>query len=276
MCPVCGEKDLASSTVAGLVLQRCRACGLRTSAILGGTGTNYADVDDAAYLRSIGLVRREQAQAIVAFVREHEQNGEWLDVGCGFGYLLEAARASGFRVRGLEPDAKAASAARDRVGNVEQGVLDESTSAADILSTLDVIEHLHDIDAFAELARRKARALWVIKVPSSEGAFFRIAHALRIGSAVKRLWQSEYEHPHRVYFDRPSVTRFLTKHGFAVVAVRYLPEMPTGTVVDRLTLDGRMPRWKARLALPFFFAINVIERLRRKSDAIVVLARMAS
>lgn len=242
------------------------------SAIDGGTGTNYADVDDAAYLQSIGRVRREQGEAIVAFVREHERGGEWLDVGCGFGYVLEAARAAGFRVRGLEPDAKAAKAAHERVGNVEQGVLNESTPAADILSTLDVIEHLPDLNAFAELSKRKARALWVIKVPSSEGAFFRIAHALRIRSAVKRLWQSEYEHPHRVYFDRPSLTRFLTKHDFDVVAVRYLPEMPTSTVVDRLALDGRVPRWKARLALPLFFAVNLLERVRGKSDAIVVLA----
>ncbi len=272
MCPVCGGERFASSTIAGLDLRRCRTCGLRISAIAGGAGTNYADVDDEAYLQSIGRVRREQGQAIVAFVREHERGGEWLDVGCGFGYVLEAARAAGFRVRGLEPDAKAAKAARDRVGNVEQGVLDERTPAADILSTLDVIEHLHDLNAFAELVKRKARAMWVIKVPSSEGAFFRIAHALRIGRAVKRLWQSEYEHPHRVYFDQPSLTRFLTRHEFEVVAVRYLPEMPTSTVVDRLTLDGRVPRWKARLALPLFFAVNLLERMRGKSDAIVVLA----
>lgn len=259
--------------IAGLTIRRCAACGLRTSTIARAGKTNYADVDDDAYLQSIGSVRRAQGEAIVAFVREHHASGEWLDVGCGFGYVLEAARAAGFHIRGIEPDAKAAQAARERVGEVEQGVLEETTTAADVLSTLDVLEHLDDINAFARLVKRKARVLWVIKVPSSEGLFFRVAHALRIGSAVKRLWQSDYEHPHTVYFDLSTLTRFLGNHGFDVVAARYLDEVPTATVVDRLTLDGSMPRWKARLAVPIFFAINVLEHVRGKSDALVMLAR---
>ncbi len=151
-------------------------------------------------------------------------------------------------------------------------MLTEETPEADILSTLDVLEHLDDINAFARLVRRKARTLWVIKVPSSEGLFFKVAHLFRIGSAVRRLWQAEYEHPHTVYFNRLAVTRFLENHGFDVVAVRYLDEVPNGTVADRLALDGRMPRWKARLAVPLVFAINLLERLRGRSDAMVVVA----
>ncbi len=151
-------------------------------------------------------------------------------------------------------------------------MLTEETREADVLSTLDVLEHLEDINAFARLVRRKARALWVIKVPSSEGLFFRIAHLFRIGSAVRRLWQSHYEHPHTVYFNQPALTRFLGNHGFDVVAVRYLDEVPNGTVVDRLSLDGRLPHWRAWLAAPLVFAVNLIERLRGKSDAMVVVA----
>ena len=276
MCPVCGGERFQSRTIADVTIRRCLACGLRVSAIAPGHGTNYADVDGDAYLQSIGRVRRAQGEEIVAVVREHELSGEWLDVGCGFGYVLEAARAAGFRVRGIEPDANAACAARERVGEVEQGVLAETTPPADILSTLDVVEHLDDLNAFASLVKRKTRAVWVIKVPSSEGLFYRVAHAMRIGSAVKRLWQSAYEHPHTVYFDRATLTRFLGNNGFDVIASRYLDEVPTRTVIDRLTLDGRMPRWKAALAVPLFFAINVVERLRGKSDALVVLARPRS
>lgn len=265
-----------TTTVARLTMHRCTSCGLRTMPAAQRRGTSYADVDARAYQQSIGSVRRAQSDELVALVREHGAAGEWLDVGCGFGYVLEAARAAGFRVRGLEPDPVAAEAARERVGDVRQGVLDEHTPVADVLSTLDVLEHLDDIDAFAELVKRKTRAFWLIKVPSSDGLFFRIAHALRIRGAIERLWQSNYEHPHTVYFDESTLARFLRNHGFAVVAVRYLDEVPTRTVVDRLTLAGGMPRWKARLAVPLFFAINVVERLRSKSDALVVLARRAT
>ena len=272
MCAICGEERFDSATVAGVAIRRCPGCGLRTSAIAPGRRINYVDVDEGAYLESIGRVRRKQAEEIVRFVREHGGRGEWLDVGCGYGYVLDAARAAGFAVRGIEPDAKAAAAARERIGNVTQGTLDESTAVADVLSTLDVLEHLEDVNAFARLVAGKAR-LWVIKVPSSEGLFFKVAHALRIGGAVRRLWQSEYEHPHVTYFDRATLTRFLERNGFDVVAARYLDEVPNGTVVDRLTLDGRTPRWQAMLTVPLFFVINLLERMRGKSDALLVLAR---
>ena len=78
---------------------------------------------------------------------------------------------------------------------------------------------------------------------------------------------------HTVYFDLSTLTRFLTGNGFDVVASRYLDEVPAGTVADWLTLDGRMSRWTARVAVPLFFAINLIERMRGKSDALLVLAR---
>lgn len=272
-CAVCGGERFRAKTTADVTVNRCIACGLRMSVIASGRQLNYADVDDQAYLQSIGKVRRAQAAVIVAFVREHGGSGDWLDVGCGYGYVLDAARAAGFAVRGIEPDAKAAAAARERIGNVEQGLLDEQTAPADVLSTLDVIEHLHALDAFAQLAARKTRTFWVIKVPSSDGLFYKVAHALRIGGAVRRLWQSEYEHPHTVYFDEKTLTRFLRRHGFEVVAKRYLDEVPNGTVVDRLTLDGRTPRWKAALAVPVFFTINLVERIRGKSDALLVIAR---
>jgi len=272
-CPVCASRERESKRIAGLAIDRCGACGLRTRFVSQRKGTSYADVERVAYQQSIGVVRRAQAETIVAHVRAHGGEGEWLDVGCGFGYVLDAARQAGFRVRGIEPDAIAARAARERVGNVEQGFLDETTPAADVLATLDVLEHLDDINAFARLVREKVRSLWVIKVPSADGLFFRIAHAFRIRAAVERLWQSSYEYPHTVYFDEATLRRFLDNHGFEAVVVRYLDEVPIGTVVDRLTLAARVPRWMARLAVPLFLAINLIERFRSKSDALLVIAR---
>lgn len=273
MCPVCGGERFESRTVAGVAIRRCLECGLRLGTFGERRRRNYADVDEAAYVQSIARVRRTQSARIVDLVRAHVNAGEWLDVGCGYGLVLEAARDAGFAVRGLEPNVQAAAAANASLGCVEQGLLQENTPAADVLSTLDVIEHLEDLDAFAQLAKSKLRRLWVIKVPSSEGLLFRVAHVLRAGSAVRRLWQADYEHPHLVYFDRPTLTRFLQKHGFDVVAAHYLEEVPVDTVVARLTLDGTTPRWKAMLAVPLFFTISVIERLRGKSDALLMLAR---
>jgi SAM-dependent methyltransferase len=247
---------------------------MRMSPVRERHRTSYAEIDVSAYLRSIGSVREAQADDIVAFAREYRATGEWLDIGCGYGYVLDAARNAGFRVRGIEPNDVAAAVARERGIDVSRDPLSETTLPADIVSTLDVLEHLSDINAFANLVKIKATTLWLIKVPSSDGMFYRVAHTLRIHSAVERLWQTHYEHPHLVYFDESTLLRFLRKHGFEIVAQRYLHETPARTIVPRLMLAGDIPLWKAWLAFPVAVAINIIERLRRRSDALMVLVRV--
>lgn len=260
-------------SIAGLTLRRCTGCGLYLGVFTEPTETSYATINPKAYLDSIGLVRQTQSESIVSFVRLHHAGGDWLDVGCGYGYAVEAARAAGYSARGIEPNVVAAEIARERGVEVTHGVLSDDTPPADVVSTLDVLEHLEDINSFAQLVKRKTRGLWVIKVPSSEGLFFRIAHTLRISSAVERLWQSRYEHPHLVYFSESSLRTFLEKHGFDIVATRYLEEIPTRTVVARLTLDGATSRWKAWLAVPVISVINFVERLRARSDALLMIAK---
>ena len=273
-CPACEGEEFETRDVAGVTIHRCRKCGLRTSPPRGRIDTSYGSVDAGAYRTSIGSVREAQARAIVAFAQAHGATGEWLDVGCGYGYVLAAAREAGFRVRGIEPNAVAAAAAESRGLEVHRGVLDGETTPATIVSTLDVLEHVEDIDAFARLVRAKAQSLWVIKVPSADGLFYRIAHALRLRSAVERLWQLHYEHPHVFYFDESSLARFLRKHGFEIVAKRFVEEVPARSLVARLTLDGGIAAWKARLAVPLAIAINAIERMRGKSDSLVMLVRV--
>ena len=273
MCPACRGARLTAIKVAGLALQRCDDCGLWIAAFPHTRHTGYSAIDRRAYDGAMAALRREQSASIVALVREHVPEGEWLDVGCGFGFAVDAARDAGYAARGIEPNEIAARAARERGIDVEEGLLTDATAPADVISTLDVLEHVEEMSAFAQLVRRKARRLWVIKVPSSDGLFFRVAHALRIAPAVERLWQSRYEDPHRVYFNETALRTFLHEHGFETVATRYLRELPAHSVVDRLTMDGRMPRWKARLAVPAVAALNVVERLRARSDAMVMLAR---
>lgn len=265
-------------------MRTCAGCGVRTSSIEASGAISYAEVDDAAYEAAIGALRRQQAGAVLRFAQPHATRGEWLDVGCGPGYLLAEARAAGFRVRGIEPDPKAAALARARLGDdaVRHDVFREAEDAtADVISTLDVLEHVAvaELADFASRVRRTLRhvdrqeGLWVIKVPSSEGLFFRIAHAFGLRTQLERLWQVDHAWPHTIYFDRRTLTAFLERHGFAVVAHRYMAEVPLSTAVARLTMLGNMPRWQALLALPLIAAINVVEAVRRKSDALVVLAR---
>jgi SAM-dependent methyltransferase len=249
----------------------------------------FALVDEDAYLRSVGETRRLQGGQILEALNGHVPHGSrLLDVGCSFGFFLLAARRAGFQVRGIEPDPQAHEYARRLLGDdvVVHGSLDRSTAhpgSADIVSTLDVIEHIppEQHETFAGLVRETLSpgGVWVIKVPSTEGLYYKLSDLLaRISPAmgaslIRRMWQTRYEYPHLVYFSLHSLSVWLDRFGFGVVAHRYLPEVPSRTVIDRLTTDGDINRAKAYAIAPAVLGVNLAESLRGKSDGLVVFAR---
>jgi hypothetical protein len=188
----------------------------------------------------------------------------------------------------VEPDEKAYFSARELIGNdaVHQGLMTDETrpdQSADVISTLDVLEHIPaaGLSDFARLIHRKLKpgGVWVIKVPSTEGLYFTLSHRLLplspsfAAGAVKRLWQSEYEFPHTVYFNETTLEQFLKRNGYEILTSGYLAEVPNATVMDRLLVDDTIPKWQAALGAPAFYLVNFIEQLRGKSDALLVLAR---
>ena len=78
---------------------------------------------------------------------------------------------------------------------------------------------------------------------------------------------------HRNSGDVDTLRSLGERHGFEVVDWEYLPEVPSSTVIDRLTTDGGIPTWKAYLLAPAVLLVNLIESLRGRSDALLMAAR---
>jgi hypothetical protein len=118
-----------------------------------------------------------------------------------------------------------------------------------------------------------------IKVPSTEGLYYRPSHALArlyppaAASLARRMWQTRHEYPHLGYFSLISLSRWLETFGFSVLGHRYVPEVPIRTTIDRLTTDGDISRGKAWLMAPGVVGVTLVESLRGKSDGLVVFAR---
>lgn len=291
-CPACGGRSFRDWHIAhGLSMHTCQSCGLILSSLLRRYAKlgQYENVDLPAYMSSVGAVRDEQSLKILSIVRPYAQQGaRVLDIGCGFGSFLQRARQAGYAVAGVEPDAHACAGACDALGEgvVRNGTLQQvrlASGSADVVATLDVLEHVPLAD-HATFARAIADVLapggiWVIKVPSTDGLYYHASAMLarvvpRVGAVfMHRLWQTDYEWPHMVYFNRSTLQAWLQRHGFTMVGSTYLPEVPLRNIIDRLTHDGDISRWQAYLLVPAVSIINAIEWLRRRSDALVVVAR---
>ena len=293
-CPACGESRFRDHDVLpGLVTHTCTRCGLILSTVgaarvtLRGTLPEFALVDQDAYRNSVGAVRLRQAVQILSLLRRHVPPGSrLLDVGCSFGFFLLEARTAGFDVRGIEPDLQAFESARAALGEgvVQHGLLSPDTAppgSADVICTLDVLEHVPVADqaTFASLTANALSpgGLWLIKVPSTEGLYYKLSDLLlkaKMGASfTHRLWQTRYEFPHLVYFSLPTLTTWLERYGFEVLDHRYPQEVPNDTVLDRLTTDHDITRRRAYVLAPAVVGVNLVEAIRRRSDSLVVLAR---
>ena len=291
-CPACdGTRFRCRVLTRRISIEECLTCGLLISDISPPSNrrAEFARINVTAYHGSIGVVRRRQARHILESVAKQNIAGrEWLDVGCGFGYLLHEADKAGYNIFGVEPDDTAYLEVAQSFGTerVHHGLMTNTVrpdESADVISTLDVLEHIEagELCGFAQLIRCKLKhqGLWAIKVPSSEGLYFIAAHKLQsiaaaiVSGAIKRLWQSEYEFPHRVYFNRHSLELLLNKNGFKVIDTEYIEDVPSGTVLNRLLMDATIPEWQAYLLAPALYGIKAIERWRGKSDALLVIAQ---
>ena len=96
------------------------------------------------------LIKREMAKTQVRGTR-------LLEVGCAYGFFLEAAQRAGFQVMGIEFSQVAAQFARERLGlEVHHGELERSpllNNTFDIVCFWDVIEHVANPIEFLRAVR---------------------------------------------------------------------------------------------------------------------------
>ncbi len=120
--------------------------------------------------KRIGAILEEA----VDFLDMDELGISFLDVGCSSGSVLKIAESLGFGdVRGVEPAARAARAARNLGFEVYTGYLHEAEfvdGSFDMISTFEVIEHLPDATAMAAEVFRVLRpgGLWLIGTGNAE------------------------------------------------------------------------------------------------------------
>jgi SAM-dependent methyltransferase len=177
--------------------------------------------------------KRALVAEVAAGLADEARTGPLVDVGCGTGALVQEQRAHrpaiGFE---LDETALGLAAARLGPGAIAQATADAvpvRSGAADLVTALDVVEHLDDdVDAFRELARVAGDGLVVVTVPAYRWAWSE--HDVRLG--------------HRRRYTRPTLRAAAEAAGLEVVRCTHfhswltLPALLLRRTPLRLLLKG--------------------------------------
>jgi SAM-dependent methyltransferase len=140
--------------------------------------TNPADYTTTADPVEVPVQKEAYYLALTDYMRDGD---EVLDVGCGIGYGLNLLAIRAAHVEGIDVDAKAIESCREHlVGKnpklrdlcVYDGTrLPYGNKSFDVVTTIDVIEHVPDFDTFLRELIRVARRAVVVSTPNRRPEF---------------------------------------------------------------------------------------------------------
>ena len=226
-CPGCAAPAPAETVLQahGIDLVKCPACRLTfTRQVMDRTvdasryQTSTLDVE-AMRLRCSGPyleLETSRSHYYAAFLGSQcSTPGRLLEIGCGTGTFLLAARDAGWQAFGVEPGLAAAAVASERGCDVVRGYFPDDVpgdrSPFDAIAILDVLEHFDDPIAFLRLIGKhltKDGRLF-IQVPNWDSLLVQLEGA-----------SSSVVCPgHWTYFTPESLTDILARAGYRSLAI---------------------------------------------------------
>jgi 2-polyprenyl-3-methyl-5-hydroxy-6-metoxy-1,4-benzoquinol methylase len=188
----------------------------------------------------------------------------WLDIGCHNGTFARRLASSGFEVTGTDVwDPVLMKDSNWRYVRQQNEVIPMPDGSADVVSALEVIEHVVDTDRFLEEVHRVTSPSGLVLLTTPNINMLRNRWRVLAGRYPHGLeWKTVIHHV-RLY-NSEKLRSHLNEHGFDVQAVRGLHLLPT-----RLCRSRVMRSLSERLALmfPTLCSTLVVVASRRGSSA---------
>jgi 2-polyprenyl-3-methyl-5-hydroxy-6-metoxy-1,4-benzoquinol methylase len=217
-------------------LYRCSECGTVQQPSLPEADRLhdlYREMSDQRYLLE-EEGRRETARRLLDKLTPHVPVGRLLDIGCGYGLLLDEARLRGYDVLGVDLSSDSVRHARDALGlPVLEGTAGElglEAGTFDAIVMSDVIEHFDDPLRMLQLCQELLApgGALVIATPDPSSITARLAGA--------RWWS--YLLAHHCLLPRRTLRELLEAQGLVLVAEHPYVRVFTG----RYWLEGMAGR----------------------------------
>jgi SAM-dependent methyltransferase len=209
-CPACGAGGARGrGRKNDLEIASCEGCGTLYALSAPGAGGDYDDYYDEANLSVPPFVERRLDEIVAGFAPFRKGN-RLLDVGCGAGSLLEAARRAGWDAEGVEVSLPSVEHVRARGFEVFYGELAAARFPAasfDVVTASEILEHLPEPqELLREIARvvRPGGLFWGT-TPHGRGLS---ARALGVG------WSAVHPPEHLQLFSLGGLRALLASAGF--------------------------------------------------------------
>jgi SAM-dependent methyltransferase len=223
-CPLCysGEQNNVYAKFAPYAVVQCRSCGFYyLSPRLAETVMRQIYKDTAyfenmtigydSYVEQENTLRATFRRLLIHLKKRNLTGGALLEVGCGYGYLLEEAQGFFDEQVGTEFSPGAVEQARGRADRVYEGGVDQipTNEHFDCIITTHVIEHVYHPRVFLEQLCKhlKSEGKIIIATPDM-GSLWRHLMGHR--------WPSFKIPEHVLYFDRKSLSTLMRQAGLVI------------------------------------------------------------
>ncbi len=227
-CPYCSEsKNLPWASENGFTAVKCSVCGLVyisprpipsliSEAVQTGVHSNVEHGRTVISRRagSKVLLYKKIIASMFADVWKNQKNITWLDVGAGYGEVIEAVVAlapPGSKIEGLEPMKPKVVYARRRGLIIKEKYLSEVKEKFDFLSLINVFSHIPDFRVFLKDVKN------VLKVNGE--LFFQTGNAGDLISSHE--FPNELNLPdHLVFAGEQHIIGYLSEAGFSIIEIK--------------------------------------------------------
>lgn len=241
-CPVCGSDNLKKvfdavdhfSSGEVFPVYDCAHCGFRFTNHFPSEDTigryydspdyiSHSDSNEGLVNRLYHLFRKRMLRKKIELVADYtpakDSPVRLLDIGCGTGYFLQAAKEQGWIVSGIEKDDKARESATLRSElevKDENGFWETENSSFDVVTLWHVLEHLEKLNETIHKIKEiiTPEGIVVLALPNCRS----------YDAAFYKGWWAAYDIPrHLWHFSPESLEKLLGKHGLKVIQKTRMP-----------------------------------------------------
>lgn len=243
-CPVC-QGTLKPRRSPGLLY--CQQCDIWVSDFSADVTQHSEAIIEENRAQGLKQLRLNNFNTILDILQTYFplENQRLCDVGCAYGWFLEAAQKRGIKAVGIEPEEAVAIQGIAQGLNIKIGYfpdcLDDS-ERYDIISFNDSLEHLPDLPTIFQACYHHLNpdGKLIVNIPNSQGIFFKIAQKLaQLGYTQPwdRLWQKNYPFPHLIYVNPQNLEDYVTPYGFKLLHSQTLETLQIKGLWQRLRMD---------------------------------------